>query len=445
MSAELSSAAVSDGVRQEENKNENKHGPGIRRYFKGVSIDCIMTCLYFACLPFTVVTTPMGMSVLKLITYPVVAVLGLRLFIGNTKPIRLNIVHAMYTVYVIYTFSQLFYYRAEISVTNTKDMLLILVAMLLITMRVYNDNEKRLIESTWVLVGLICIYLIVFQSMSLNQYESRKIIKIFGFEEDPNYFCMYFVMPILICIKRIISKSKLLLFYLAEALLILYSVFQTGSRGGLIGVLVGVFFAVILAIRGAKAKVAFIVTGILAAVIVTTVIFPMLPEDIQERYTIEDVVESRGTGRFDTWEYAIEYTSENPIRLLKGSGLMSTYEIFSYTDRTDSGFAHNQLIQVLFDQGLIGLIIYLILIAACILRNIKNEPYTACAFISAMAFSMSLTIYVLKPYINILMMCAMNYEYEQAGVAGEIKSITEGDESDSEKEKEKDTEYEVAQ
>lgn len=39
-----------------------------------MSVECILACLYFLCLPFTVVTTPLG-SLLKIVTMPIKAIM----------------------------------------------------------------------------------------------------------------------------------------------------------------------------------------------------------------------------------------------------------------------------------------------------------------------------------------------------------------------------------
>ena len=46
---------------------------------------------------------------------------------------------------------------------------------------------------------------------------------------------------------------------------------------------------------------------------------------------------------------------------------------------------------------------------ACLERPLGIDRTYACAFFALMAFSMSLTFYVFKPYLNIMMMCAMSF------------------------------------
>ena len=138
-----------------------------------------------------------------------------------------------------------------------------------------------------------------------------------------------------------------------------------------------------------------------------TVALPLLPDDVVGRYSVDSVVESGGTGRFEIWRFLLDYTFKNPSRLIRGSGLLSTYDIM-YAAGFQNGVAHNAFIQVLSDEGVIGLLLFLAVMAACILRNLRRAPLYACAFFALAAFAVSLTFYVFKPWLNIMMMCAVS-------------------------------------
>ncbi|HAL63462.1 MAG TPA: hypothetical protein DCO93_03340 [Clostridiales bacterium] len=374
-----------------------------------ISLDCMMACMYFICLPLTIVTTPFG-SMLKLVTMPTVAVLSVRLLMGKSK-ISFNYVHFTYFLYVLYTVIQLAFYNEEVSVTTTTDMVLGFLTFILISMRVYNKREIELIEWAWLLVGAICIIMAFSSNEVMNEYEARAVIKIFGYEEDQNQFCSYFIMPVLVCIKRIVRKSKLTPFYIILLLLIMYSILKTGSRGGMIGIVLGAFAYIMIGIKSVRTKIAIGFSTVLLGIIIVTVVFPLLPESVQERYSVERVAEDKGSGRFDIWEYLLEYTLEKPERIIKGSGVLSSYEILDSAPKTfQNGVAHNTFIQVFSDQGLLGLLLFVLVMIACLMRPKSTDKLYACAFLALMAFSMSLTFYVFKPYINIMIMCAISIE-----------------------------------
>lgn len=381
----------------------------LKAFLSKISIDCWAVCLYFLCMPFTVVQTPVG-SLLKAITMPVVAVLGVKIFIGKTKMFQANSVHFVYGAYVIFCFAQLLFYRESVARVATSDMVQAFFVLLLISMRVYNEEEQKMIENIWIIVGIICAVICLTSTTTLNEYENRTQIYILGYEEDANHYSMYFTMPLVVAIKRIIEKSKLLPLYAGLIVAILYSVLKLGSRGGLIGIVGGIFACILFGAKSMKSKIGTMAAVVVVAVVVVLVFFPLLPEDVQQRFTVENVVESRGTGRVDIWKFALSYTFEKPERIMFGSGLFSTYSIFPSTSQVSNVVCHNQFVQTFFDQGIFGLAFYLATYAVCIGRNIKKNPFCAAAIVAMFGFSMSLTMYTLKPYINILMMCAMCFE-----------------------------------
>lgn len=380
----------------------------IRTLKRDISADSLAVCFYFLCMPFTIVSTPLG-SLLRLVTVPVIAVLFCKLFVGSRKMLCFNGVHLLYSLYIVYTLLSLFIYRGEEATSHIQMMLLACVTMLLMTVRVYNRREQHLIEDVWIIVGIICTVLCLTSKTVLNTIENRTVISIFGYAEDPNQFCAYFIMPIVVCVKRISEKSRFYPLYAANLVLIFYAILKTGSRGGLIGAAGALLACVFLGRGSASSKIKLALSLAVCAVLVVTVVFPRLPEDVQERYSAQDVIETRGTGRFDIWVCLVEYTTENYERMICGSGLLSTYEILEDKFAT-ARVAHNQFVQVFSDQGIIGLTLYLAFCAVCVLRNIRKEPYYSSAFIAMMAMSMSLTMYTFKPYTNIIIMSAMIFE-----------------------------------
>lgn len=242
---------------------------------RAVSAECILACIYFICLPFTVVTTPLG-SLLKVITMPITAALLVRMLMGKSE-ISFNYVHFTYVFYLIYTVSLLFVYSESRAVITTKDMLLGALMFMLISMKIYNEREKSLMESAWLIVGIICIYACLSSKEVVSESMSRVVIRILGFEEDQNQFCAYLIMPTLVCIKRFLEKGRLKPFYVALLILSLYSILKTGSRGGLLGILLGIGVYALIGIKSVKARAALVCSAAVVTLFMMTVIVPRLP------------------------------------------------------------------------------------------------------------------------------------------------------------------------
>ncbi len=374
-----------------------------------ISNECLMACLYFLCLPFTVVTTPYG-SLLKVVTMPVILALSVRMLMGKSE-LTLNYVHFVYAVYVLYGIFLLFVFSEDIAVTTTKDMVLGLLMFFLISLRIYNKKECEAIETAWVLMGLVCIYVCLTSTEVVSDVESRAVIRVFGYEEDQNQFCAYFIMPVLVSLKRFIERRKFYPIYLIIILLSFYSILKTGSRGGLIGVFAGTALYITAGVRSLKTKIIVITAAAVFGFLFITVAIPILPEDVAMRYSVDAVAQDGGTGRFEIWKFLIDYAFKEPTQLIRGSGIFSTYNIM-YSAGLKNGVAHNTFVQILNDEGIIGIILFFAVIAACILRNIRRAPLYACAFFALMAFAMSLTFYVFKPFLNIVIMCAISVSGE---------------------------------
>jgi O-antigen ligase len=371
-----------------------------------ISIDCILAGLYFFCLPFTVVETPFG-SLLKVVSIPIIIILLARLFMGKSE-ISLNGVHLTYALYILYSFACLLTLYTPEAYTIVKDMLLGFATLMLISMRVYTKEEREFLEWVWLIIGAVCILIVLF---SREVVDERAVIRVLGYVEDQNQFCAYFIIASLLCIKRLFERRKLYFIYLIILILCFYAILRTGSRGGLIGILAGIAAYIIAGIQSKKAKFAVIAAGLAIILIVVFVIFPMLPETIQARYTFDDVVETGGSGRVAIWESLLKYTFREPERIIFGSGILSSFDILENDPNIQRGsMAHNSFIQIFSDQGALGLLFFLFVIAFCIIKPWKTERIYSCAFISLLAFSMSLTFYTFKPYLNIMMMCAMSFE-----------------------------------
>ena len=76
--------------------------------------------------------------------------------------------------------------------------------------------------------------------------------------------------------------------------------------------------------------------------------------------------------------------------------------------------AHNQLIQLLYNQGIVGLIVFVLLTCGCLLRCINKRKTVAIAIIGMMALSISLSFnQTTRTFWNLVAYAAFTFpEYE---------------------------------
>ena len=152
---------------------------------------------------------------------------------------------------------------------------------------------------------------------------------------------------------------------------------MTASRGALLSMVVVVTF--VLAKNMSLKKAAMIVLlAVLVFFVSVLFIFPNIPSSSLERITFEALLDDGGSGRTDIWSSGIKNFFDCGLARIffgHGYGRFGIYTSSGYTEL----MMHNQFIQQLISYGIVGLIIYLVLIiyAEKILRNERND-YWGC-------------------------------------------------------------------
>lgn len=379
-----------------------------------ISIVAICLAIYFACEPLTFITAVGGMSVLKLVTIPILLLLVVSLFIGKqdgTPPreLRFHPIHLLVMLYLLWSTTTLLFYKTDSALTQLKDMWMTYLVLILATLRPLNEREKKLINLSWLFVGIVC-FLLVMNSHDMI-YGDRTVIVVHGSYEDPNQFCAYFIMPILVALEELFHSKNLVKRCFCGILvgLIIFAILKTGSRGGLIGVSVGIFIYLWFSTKGIFKKILVMLGLVVATLLAYKFLLPLMPEGVQNRLSVEAVQNDKGSGRFDIWQFLISYTLNERFAVTTvGHGLLSTETIMA-ENYFSNRVAHNQFVQCLFDQGIIGVVIYINLILVMLFKSIRHNKVAFAALCSILAFSMSLTFYTFKPMINIFMMATLYF------------------------------------
>ena len=118
-------------------------------------------------------------------------------------------------------------------------------------------------------------------------------------------------------------------------------------------------------------------------------IVPFIPEDLIERFSIDALTEDNGGGRLQIWKNGFEkYINGNAFNIAFGYGYGGVDVL---GERLVTNIMHNQFLQVLFNYGLIGFVLYLWCLFNCFNNIIKNNPKYLGAFIGMLALSMTIT------------------------------------------------------
>ena len=210
-----------------------------------ISLHCILACLYFLALPFTIWTNSYGASLLKLMTIPIGGYFVIS-FVFYKKEFEINIIHVLLILYTITTLLTLFVDRRPEAMGNVFGYFLNAALYIVLTIVSYNEEEIKLFENTQVALLIWLVSKVLYNQVTV--YNNRATLSIFGQITDPNYFVGYFIFPLAVTMKKIV-ESKYRIFYAALAVFAIYISFQSGSRGGVLAVIITIAAFCVLYIR----------------------------------------------------------------------------------------------------------------------------------------------------------------------------------------------------
>ncbi len=359
--------------------------------------------LYFISMIFGVMAIPfLSGSVLKYIALFIL--LG---WVMNQFPLRISKFSVLFLVYLgLMAFALAYTINTSATLTRIESnalFVLILIAASSVCLEKFELDyiKKALIWSSRIAAGMLLVTGIT--------SADRLLLNTGVIVEDPNYLNGYFLFGLVNAIQMLMTpKKKYKIFYVLEIFLYIYCCLASGSRGGLfclIAAAVVMLFLYTSGQKGAFGKNLAIKLGIVAAAVVIFLISTQfLPEAVMERFTLEAIQESDGTGRYDLWERAISIFGEsNFFHKLFGYGpgaIRDIFEQFGFVRKV----AHNIYIEQLVEGGLLLDLVYLAMIVYLFVKSWKRRDIFSFSIVAGMVvLSLSTSLYAFKPFWAIMM------------------------------------------
>ena len=350
-----------------------------------IGMHCILASLYFLMLPLTISVNSAGASFLKLATIPISVFFLISLFFYK-KDLQINIVHIVLGIYTVTTILTMFINPTSDSFEYVKGYFLNTALFICLSVVEYNERELKILEYVQVLLLIIITVITLCNGGSIH---NRTTLEIFGQESDPNYYVGFFIFPLTVTMKKIYN-SKYRIFYIIAALLAIYAVFLSGSRGGLLAILVTITAFAIIYPKKTMNKFMILICMLLSVLLLWYVIKPFLSDTVIDRMSIEAVVETGGTHRTEIWASMFDKIKNSSWEFIFGRGVGALHPMM-VAGKVQLVVAHNHLIQVLHDQGIVGVIAFVLLVVCCILRCMKKRKCVAIALCGVLALSLSLS------------------------------------------------------
>ena len=234
--------------------------------------------------------------------------------------------------------------------------------------------------------------------------------------EDPNYLNAYYLFGVVNAVECILSSIKYYqqIGYLLELGLYMYLVFASGSRGGVLAIICAMFIATVGSFLRNKIslKILFFPVLLIMFTFILMLILPyILPQEVLQRFDVQSIIDSQGTGRYQLWKDYLHLFSTSPFwRQLVGYGGAVTFTLSNQALFVFVNVSHNIFVEHLVTIGIIGVGLYIIMIYQFIRAAFFRRNIFAISVLGGVLMLSMSTVFEGKVYWNILIfiICLVN-------------------------------------
>ena len=353
--------------------------------------------------------------------YYIFALIGVALL--NAKKVKIQNYHLFFVFWLAYKFFTVLWAR-DLTVFKLHLLSQIGMTALLVTLTAIPVCKKTIdgmVKTLWlssVSIGFLSLFL---SKPYQGHFEYRLVLNLFGQESDPNNQAAFLVVGIAISIYYLLIEKKYKIPCVIMIIINVYSLFLTGSRGGLVSLIVIVTCFTFVSNRNKGIVRAFTRLFLIALIAIVAYLLAknFLPADIFSRlFDIEGY--EGGSNRDVLWANVWELFLQglNPIF---GAGWGSYY---GYNDYFTA--VHNTFLAMLCDVGIFGsLLFFLPVIIAAIYVFKRKDMLPLCLLISGFIPAFFVDSINKRFFWNaiIILLVFYNHKKEQETKAIEYKKL----------------------
>ena len=360
--------------------------------------------LYAFATAFDFVAVVPGVSIARLVAFLVLFAAVLSVRVARLTLDRLAVILLAFVAITIS--SMLLNPDAPEKVSATTSTVLNLVLVFVCSMFVCREDDAQRWCKALVWGSLVLTVLMIFSPAAVGTEETGRIVAGIGSsQQDANEFCGYLIVATSYFTYHMLYSRRFS--YALPLGAIMYAALMTGSRGGLIALLVTVVIAALSALRSSVHRLRYMlmatILGIAMAVSFNWVL-RYLPSSVAVRF--EDFsVGGTANQRVKAWEDVLQsyWSDSSAVQLFVGHGFGATTEV------TFNGLvAHNLFIELLYSTGVLGLACFLALVAIAFSRFRRAGDWVLIsATLGFLALFMSLSALTLKAFWVLLMVAVV--------------------------------------
>lgn len=390
----------------------------------GFKYSTLLLLVYISLLP---VSTALSNIIISSSLQSMVAILFLAVSVVEiliSGQIRINNGLLPVYVYFLYMISTGIWNSAFSLDWYSMQLMVTFFIIISLSIRKYSDVEIKIIKLAFYFS--ICVAWI--SSLFFSFFHGGRMYIEISSLMDPNDFATGLAMSFALCLTELMHKRKVILNVIC-LISLLAIVYFTGSRGGLLTLLV-IIFVWVVSLKGAK-KYILLGSIIAAAAIVFGCAELGIGPSMLQRFSITALIASGGTGRSDIWKAALEHFSKQDVfHMLFGNGLGSFADTVKYVQvghdyRYES---HNMFINILIEGGITGLGLLIACFTSLYVHAIRNKNLFGVLAVTGFIVSgVSLDAQVYRTFAIAAGMAVIYRENTGVDLTGEIKPKAEGE------------------
>lgn len=250
-----------------------------------------------------------------------------------------------------------------------------------------NGSEKKLVflsSLALLIVSAIGVGQYLFGMAELRWVDASRFGNIGGrvtsLFSNPNILAVYLLLyfPFALCATSSSkSKGRARLFYAATTILCAVCILLTWSRGAWLGLFLECFLFLLLYSRKSRIIALCLPPAALLSI-------PILPQNFRGRFlSIGDLGESSVRYRLLTWRGTWKMIRRHPFGIGIGEGAWhAVYPHYAVSGTSRVMHAHNIFLQVATELGVVGLVLFLLIVSIALCRGLQKRKIVA---VSALA------------------------------------------------------------
>lgn len=254
--------------------------------------------------------------------------------------------------------------------------------------RFFEKDERNLLlflsSAALLVISVIGVGEYIFGKAELRWIDARRFGNIGGrvtsLFSNPNILAVYLMLHFPIPLWAAFlpqNKGRMRFFYATDAVCCAFCTLLTWSRGAWIGLMLEIFIFLLSYSRKSRIATLWLLPIAFASI-------PILPTSVRERlFSIGDLGESSIRYRLQTWQGTFQMMKHHPTGIGVGERAWRViYPHFAVSGTKNVMHAHNIFLQVGTELGMVGLIVFLLLIGTALVCACQKENILALAAIS---------------------------------------------------------------